>query len=181
MATNAPTSPNSNKRKRDPSSSDYGRASKTPNTTAADTPSAQNVLPEAVYNSLLQGLNEPVNAADESTRTAQAALQQQQQPPQAQQAQQSPQQAQGGQQGQPQEPHSAYPDLVGEIYQQLRQTLGGVPHMSPQGPSGMDASAAMTNFDARGKPLVGTPEWHQLRKDNHKEGEFTMCVFGAQY
>lgn len=172
MSTNEPTSLSSNKRKRDPSSSDYGRASKNANTTGTDSSSGQGVLSEAVYNSLLQGLNEPVDAAEESTRTAQAALQQQQQQPQTQQQQQqSPQQGQGGQQGPPQEQHSAYPDLVGEIYQQLRQTLGGVPHMSPQGPSGMDAGAALTNFDARGKPLVGTPEWHQLRKDNHKEGE----------
>ncbi|PWY75185.1 HLH DNA binding protein [Aspergillus heteromorphus CBS 117.55] len=26
------------------------------------------------------------------------------------------------------------------------------------------------------KPSVGSPEWHQIRKNNHKEGEFVLCT-----
>lgn len=143
MATNNPPSPNSNKRKRNLNDQDAGRNMKTQNT------NGDNQTPDHIYASLLQGINDtPINNQDESSRTAQAALQQQQ---------------------------SSYPepnvfDHAG-VSGGFEDPVGlpqGAPHhqMNPAGQGIFDARQSQQN-----KPTVGSPAWHQLRKDNHKEGK----------
>ena len=36
-----------------------------------------------------------------------------------------------------------------------------------------------TSGQSVGKPAVGTDEWHQQRKNNHKEGGYFACVLGS--
>ncbi|RVX71120.1 hypothetical protein B0A52_03486 [Exophiala mesophila] len=131
-----------NKRKRGAADQGAGREAKAPNTNGGAT--------EASYAALLQGIEASgIPEADDSTRTAQAALNQ-----------------------------SAYPEPGFEDATGL--------------PAGFDDTGATQDFqastqalsDARtsaqgnvagagagGKANVGTAEWHQQRKDNHKEVE----------
>lgn len=151
MATNNPPSPNSNKRKRNLNDQDAGRNMKTQNT------NGDNQTPDHIYASLLQGINDtPINNQDESSRTAQAALQQQQ---------------------------SSYPEPnvfdhagVSGGFEDPVGLSQGTPHhqMNPAGQGIFDARQSQQN-----KPTVGSPAWHQLRKDNHKEGKFYIENHGA--
>lgn len=146
MATNNPPSPNSNKRKRNLNDQDAGRNMKAQNTNGDN-----NQTPDHIYASLLQGINDTTQ--DDNSRTAQAALQQQQ---------------------------SSYPepnvfDHAGVSAGFEDPTVGmpqGAPHhqMNPAGQSIFDARQSQQN-----KPAVGSTAWHQLRKDNHKEGESCRC------
>lgn len=143
MATNNPPSPNSNKRKRGQNEPDPGRNMKAPVTngdSAAD----------AMYVSLLQGIVEnPTSAQDETSRTAQAALQQQQSSyPEPNVFDHAA--AQGG-----------FDDPSGHLQQNVPQH-----QMQPGGQGIFDARQS-----SQSKPAVGSQAWHQLRKDNHKEGK----------
>lgn len=140
MATNNPPSPNGNKRKRGQNEPDSGRAMKPPATNG-------DAAADAMYVSLLQGITDtPIHQQDDPSRTAQAALQQQQ---------------------------SAYPEP--NVFVDHGGNHGGFEdtsyHKVAQQP--MQAMGQST-FDARAstpnKPGVGTKEWHQQRKDSHKEG-----------
>ena len=101
-------------------------------------------IPDPMYLSLLQGIGDASQHNDPS-RTAQAALQQQPTYP---------------------EP-SAFDSIVRtdnpqqDLVDALRNLAG-------------NTAIGQTIFNSRGphtpKPSVGTKEWHQLRKDNHKEG-----------
>jgi len=138
----APSSAGSslNKRKRGPGDQDVGRNAKAQNTNGDH---------DANYAALLQGIDASMSGPDDSTRTAQAALA-----------------APLGQ--------SAYPEPT---------SFEGPPGLPPgfedntaSGPGSIGPSAQAL-YDARqgqgqatNKPAVGTNEWHQLRKDNHKEG-----------
>jgi bHLH factor len=128
---------NNNKRKRGPGDQDAGRQVKAANTNGE----------HEAYTALLQGLD-GLAGADDSTRTAQAALA----APMNQ---------------------SNYPE-PGTF-----DTSGGLPSgfedNSDSNLPGIPAAQAL--LEARGgsqsgnKPNVGSAEWHQQRKDNHKEGE----------
>ncbi|KAK5082853.1 basic helix-loop-helix protein [Lithohypha guttulata] len=142
MATNNPPSPNSNKRKRDHSESGPGRGMKAPATNGDNSANA-------MFISLLQGIDEntgPVAAQDETSRTAQAALQQQQ---------------------------SSYPEP--NVFDHSGQTAFDESHLQPALPHHQLQASGQSIFDARqpqpGKPAVGTQAWHQQRKDSHKEVE----------
>jgi len=131
---------NNNKRKRGPD--DIGRNTKMQATNGDTTHDATN------YAALLQGIDASAMSAahDDNTRTAQAALA----TPMNQ---------------------STYPEPA---------SFEGTPTM----PTGFDTSLQagqpsnmgpgdQSLYDSRqggNKPAVGTSEWHQLRKDNHKEG-----------
>lgn len=147
MASNNPPSPNSNKRKRGQNEADAGRAMKNAATngdSAAD----------AMYVSLLQGIVEnPTSTQDETSRTAQAALQQQQ---------------------------SSYPEPNVFDHAAAQTGFDDSPgHMPQPIPQHQIQPGGQGIFDARqstqAKPAVGSQAWHQLRKDNHKEGEFRKC------
>lgn len=92
---------------------------------------------------MLQGIDQhTMSSADDNTRTAQAALA-------------TPLQA------------STYPEP--SSYQ-------GTPGMQQGYEDAQQSSAAAQFIEAHGqgsgsKPQVGSTEWHQQRKDNHKEGE----------
>lgn len=143
MATNNPPSPNSNKRKRGESEQD-GRNMKSPAT------NGDSAVTDAMYASLLQGITDSVPPQDETSRTAQAALQQQQQ--------------------------SAYPEPNAFDHAAMQ---GGfedpTAHMQQHAPQHQMSPGGIGILDARqnqqGKPQVGSPAWHQQRKDNHKEGK----------
>lgn len=126
--------PNLNKRKRGTADQDVGRNVK-PQSTNGE---------HETYAALLQGL-EGLPGADDSTRTAQAALA----APMNQ---------------------SAYPEPNSFDGGAMNATFDG---NSPTGLSGMGTAQAV--LEARGgnqnKLPVGSTEWHQQRKDNHKEGE----------
>jgi len=133
MAT-APLNPN-NKRKRGPADQDVGRNVRPQNTNGE----------HEAYTALLQGLD-GLPEADDSTRTAQAALA----APMNQSAYPEP---------------NSFDGVTG-----MGATYDG---NSPSGLAGMPTAQAV--LEARGgqpvKPPVGTAEWHQQRKDNHKEVE----------
>lgn len=138
MATNNPPSPNSNKRKRDGSESTPGRAMAHPATNGQD----------EMFRSLLQNLdgdNAPAVSPDESSRTAQAALQQQQ---------------------------SSYPEP--SVFDNFPQhSVSHQQHLDQPLQHPMQNSGQGL-FDSRQsqsqKPSVGSTAWHQQRKDSHKEG-----------
>ena len=144
MATNNPGSPNNNKRKRGHNDSEMQRSMKG-SATNGDSSA------DAMYASLLQGITDtpPVGVPqDETSRTAQAALQQQQ---------------------------SNYPEP--NVFDHAA-AHGGFedPHMQQNVPQHQMQPGGQGIFDTRnpsqqGKPAVGTTAWHQLRKDNHKEGK----------
>ena len=110
-----------------------------------------NTEQEPNYASLLQGIDSVTG--DDSTRTAQAAL-------------------------------------AGAL------DNGGYPEPGFDGGSGMNTgfgdNSTQNLGDASGqgygtpgqtpnKPAVGTPQWHQQRKENHKEGRYSRPCFGATY
>lgn len=147
----SPTGPVNNKRKRGPGDQGAGREAKAQNINTNGDHDTTN------YGLLLQG---DAMLADDSTRTAQAAL------------------------AAPMNP-STYPEP---------STFEGTPGMqatfddnSPSAITGMGSAQAL--MEARGgnnngppKPAVGTAEWHQQRKDNHKEGEINCSsFFSAMY
>lgn len=105
---------------------------------------------DAMYASLLQGITDSVPPQDETSRTAQAALQQQQQ--------------------------SAYPEPNAFDHATMQTGFEDpTAHMQQHAPQHQMSPSGIGILDARqsqqGKPQVGTPQWHQQRKDNHKEGE----------
>lgn len=105
------------------------------------------IMSDSSYAALLQGITD--STPDASARTAQAALQQPQptypEPNVFDQA---------GVQG-------TFDDPTAHLHQNVP------PHqINPTGQSIFDARAGQQN-----KPAVGSQEWHQLRKDNHKEVE----------
>jgi len=155
MATQVAQAPSqnansSNKRKRGTSDQDAGRNAKAQNTNGDH---------EASYAALLQGIDGAIAEADDSTRTAQAALA-----------------APMGQSTYP-EPGSFDPTAA---------LPAGFDDGSPSanfasGPQAlMDARASVGSANNANKPPVGTAEWHQQRKDNHKEGELSSSYsFGT--
>ena len=148
MATNNPPSPNSNKRKRGASEQE-GRNMKTP------APNGDNAVTDAMYASLLQGITDSVPPQDETSRTAQAALQQQQQ--------------------------SSYPEPNAFDHAALQAGFEDpAAHMQQHAPQHQMSPGGIGILDARqnqqGKPQVGSPAWHQQRKDNHKEGKLIENV-----
>ena len=130
-----------NKRKRGLGDQDGGRNVKAQNTNGDS---------EESYAALLQGIQASnIPEADDSTRTAQAALA----APMTQ---------------------SAYPEPG--AFGDTSALSGGFDDGSPSanfgsGPQALlDARASIGGGNNQGKPPVGTAEWHQQRKDNHKEG-----------
>ncbi|EXJ83736.1 hypothetical protein A1O1_07362 [Capronia coronata CBS 617.96] len=140
---------NNNKRKRGPGDQDVGRNAKAPNTNGDHDPDN--------YVALLQGIDD-IGGSDDSTRTAQAAL------------------AAPMEQSSYPEPHP-YDGATGMPtgFEDANQgSLAGMPTGQGMQPTQGMASAQQALLDARGgaqKPAVGTAEWHQQRKDNHKEVE----------
>lgn len=103
---------------------------------------------DAMYVSLLQGITDtPMQQQDDPSRTAQAALQQQQSSYPEPNVFDHP------------NSHTGFDDM---------SHLNKVPqhHMQQMGQSTFDARSSTPN-----KPGVGTKEWHQQRKDSHKEVE----------
>jgi bHLH factor len=102
------------------------------------------------YSALLQGLD-PTGAEDDSTRTAQAALA-----------------APMNQSAYPE--HPTFVDGAAALSSAFDE---GSPSALP------NLGSAQALIDARGnqsnKPAVGTAEWHQQRKDNHKEGKIQLA------
>ena len=145
MATNNPPSPNSNnKRKRGQNEPDSGRGMKPPATNG-------DAAADAMYVSLLQGITDtPMQQQDDPSRTAQAALQQQQ---------------------------SSYPEPNVFDHANSHATFEELSHLNKV-PQHHMQSMGQTTFEARqstpNKPGVGTKEWHQARKDSHKEGEYSV-------
>ncbi|EHY57011.1 basic helix-loop-helix protein [Exophiala dermatitidis] len=143
---------NSNKRKRGPSEQDDGRDAKQQNTNGDHDP--------VNYAALLQGID-AMTGQDDSTRTAQAALA----APMEQSNYPEPTQYEGGP-GMP----TGFEDANQTSLSQMSPGQG-----MPSGAPGMP-TAQQALLEARGgsgaqKPAVGTAEWHQQRKDNHKEVE----------
>ena len=111
---------------------------------------------DAIFSSLLQGIADSgPGSQDMTARTAQAALQQ---------------------------PSSAYPEpnvfdqagMPGPYDDQQAHMHHNLPHQMGPGVQGIfDARQSQAN-----KPSVGSHEWHQQRKDNHKEGE--QCKSNVQ-
>jgi len=139
--------PTSNKRKRGPSDQDGGRNVKAPNT------NGDGVLGDAsgftAVHQMLQGIDHNgVTSGDDSTRTAQAALATPMQP-------------------------SSYPE-PGSFDGHGHGMGGAYDDGSQSSAQGGPGSTQQALYDARqnaNKPAVGTAQWHQQRKDNHKEGE----------
>lgn len=134
-----------NKRKRGLGDQDGGRSAKAQNTNGDH---------EASYAALLQGIDGPnISETDDSTRTAQAAL--------------------AAPMGQ-----STYPEPGS--FDATAPLPSGFDDGSPSanfasGPQAlMDARASVGSANNAGKPPVGTAEWHQQRKDNHKEGKYSQ-------
>lgn len=140
MATNNPPSPGSNNKRK--------RGQNEPDLGRGMKAPATNgdAAADAMYVSLLQGITDtPIQQQDDPSRTAQAALQQQQ---------------------------SSYPEP--NVFDHQSHTgfddtshLNKAPqhHLQSMGQSTFDARSSTPN-----KPGVGTKEWHQMRKDSHKEG-----------
>ncbi|KIX09881.1 uncharacterized protein Z518_00962 [Rhinocladiella mackenziei CBS 650.93] len=129
------TANTNNKRKRGPGDQDAGRNAKAQNTNGDH---------DTNYAALLQGID-PLAGADDSTRTAQAALA----APMNQ---------------------STYPEPAS--FDGAANMPAGFDENDAPNITGMGTAQAL--LEARGanqKPAVGTAEWHQLRKDNHKEVE----------
>jgi hypothetical protein len=96
---------------------------------------------------MLQGIDQHVmSTADDSTRTAQAALA-------------TPMQA------------STYPEP--SSYQGTQGMQQGMQQGYDDTPAGSGAAQFMESHGqgSVNKPQVGSAEWHKQRKDNHKEGE----------
>jgi len=131
----------SNKRKRGLGDQDAGRNAKAQNTNGDHEPNYA-----ALLQGSLQGMD-GLTGADDSTRTAQAAL--------------------ATPLGQ-----SAYPEPTS--FDGAAGMTNAFDENSPSAMTGMGSAQAL--LEARGgnnsnKPAVGTQEWHQQRKDNHKEVE----------
>lgn len=126
-----------NKRKRGPADQGLGRDAKAQNTNGDH---------EASYAALLQGIDASnIPEADDSTRTAQAALNQ-----------------------------SAYPEPNFDASAGLSTGFddGSAPPNFSSGPQALiEARATVGQGNNQKNSNVGTAEWHQQRKDNHKEGE----------
>lgn len=131
-----------NKRKRGLGDQDGGRNIKAQNTNGDH---------EASYAALLQGIDAPsIAEADDSTRTAQAAL------------------------AAPMD-QSTYPEPGSfDATAALRAGFddGGPSANFASGPQALiDARASVGSAHNANKAPVGTAEWHQQRKDNHKIGK----------
>jgi hypothetical protein len=56
---------------------------------------------------------------------------------------------------------------------QNQHTQGGHYNLDPyQGTTGAESQSVRDQDGSGGKPAVGTDEWHKVRRDNHKEGQF---------
>lgn len=142
---------NNNKRKRGSADQDAGRNAKAPNTNGDHDPDN--------YVALLQGIDD-MAVPDDSTRTAQAALA----APMEQSAYPEPNQYEGP------------PGMPTGFEDTNQSPIPGMPTGQGIQPAPGMGSAQQALLDARGgaqKPAVGTAEWHQQRKDNHKEGELS--------
>ena len=157
------------KRKRDSTDHlDSGRSLK-PHHTNGDLGDNSNDDDNATFQ-MLQGLQHATalqSQEDENARTAQAALaapmQQQTYPP----------------------PEHSFDSSSNALH--ALTSFDDDPNSSPTGfsaisPSSQALMAARDATTAMGhnghvKPAVGSPQWHQLRKDNHKEGKATFCFF----
>lgn len=156
MAPNPLPSPPTNKRKRESIDHDHGgRPLKSPNNTNGDTGNLTN--DEELNLQLLQGIQEH----DENTRTAQAALASA--TPSHQSTYPPPEHSFDSGTGLP---HglSSFDDSSNS------PPTGGFSAITPTAQALMAAREATTPIN-HNKPAVGTPQWHQQRKDNHKEGK----------
>ncbi len=152
MAPNTLPSPPTNKRKRESIDHEGQRPPKSSNTNGD---SGNTTNDEDINLRLLQGLGED---EDENTRTAQAAL--------ATPLQNSTY---------PQVPEASFDSATG-----MHHGLSSFDDSSNSPPTGFSAITPTAQLlsaarDANtpmnhNKPAVGTPQWHQQRKDNHKEG-----------
>jgi len=139
-----PTTANTNnKRKRGPGDQGAGRELKTPNTNGDH---------ETNYVALLQGGLDGMAGADDSTRTAQAALAAPMGPP-------------------------SYPEP--NAFDGASGLASGFDDSNLSVTMGTSTAQALNDARASqgqggNKPAVGTAEWHQQRKDNHKEGKMIL-------
>ena len=147
---------NNNKRKRDSSDMLDGSRSRKSLTTNGD---VTNDNDEELHLQLLQGLGQEVlqDQENDSARTAQAAL------------------STGMQHNTYPPPDNSFDSATG-----LPHGLSSFDDSSNSPPTGFSAitptqQALMAAREAttpnHNKPAVGTQQWHQQRKDNHKEGE----------
>lgn len=143
QASTSPTGNTGNKRKRGPGDQDVGRNAKAQNTNGEHD--------HTNYSLLLQGDS---ILADDSTRTAQAALA----APMSQSAYPEPNAFEGA---------TGLPTTFDDNNASAIPGMGSAQAL-------MEARGANTN--AAVKPAVGTAEWHQHRKDNHKEGKDPALV-----
>ncbi|KIW20674.1 hypothetical protein PV08_01251 [Exophiala spinifera] len=136
-----------NKRKRLPGDQGLGRDAKAQNTNGD----------HQDYAALLQGLD-AVSGADDSTRTAQAALA----APMNSSAYPEPPSFEGAAALSSAFDENSPPAMptMGNM-NNMGNNIGGLPHNNIHGGRGSQSE----------KPAVGSAEWHQQRKDNHKEVE----------
>ncbi|KAK6365633.1 hypothetical protein, variant [Exophiala oligosperma] len=137
-----------NKRKRVPGDQGIGREAKAQNTNGD----------HQDYAALLQGLD-AVSGADDSTRTAQAALA----APMNPSAYPEPTPFDGAAALSSAFDENSPPAVpnMGNNMNSMGNNMGGLPQNNSHG--GRESTSA--------KPAVGSAEWHQQRKDNHKEVE----------
>ena len=115
----------------------------------------------AIHQQMLQGLGQSGLPDDDNTRTAQAALA-------------TPTQNTGYP-----NPDNSFDSPAslphGMSFEDGNESTGAWDRMV--NPMGSTADALMAAREATStKPTVGTPQWHQQRKDNHKEGKSILLA-----